>query len=388
MREAPEPPGTESPATERREAARSLRSAALVEPAGTPLGRAAQMSLQLLLVAAGIALVGYVLVHLRLVILPVLAALFLATVLTPVSDAMRRVRVPPALAAFLTILVAILLIAGISALLAPPVADELGDLEESFREGLAEVGSTLENVGITQAEIDNAIDNGLETLEDNSGPIGQGVVSGALLVVEVIVGILLGLVLLFFFLKDGDRIWRWLVGLLPSRHRDDAHEVGRRSWATLGGYLRGVALVALFDALVIGAALAILGVPLVLPLAVLTFFSAFFPLVGAVTAGFVAALVALVSEGPVTALIVVAVITAVQQIEGDVIYPVVVGRSIEFHPVAILLVLTAGAVVAGVIGALFAVPVAAVIWGAVRYYRGDPEDEPASPEVAPASAEP
>ena len=381
MKEAPQPPRTE------RGDGRSPRTAALVQPAATPLARAAQVSLQLLLVAAGVALLGYVLVQLRLVVLPVLAALFLATVLMPVCDFMRR-RVPGALAALLTILAAVLVLAGLSALLAPPVADELGDLEASFREGLAEVGSTLENVGISQADIDDAIDNGLQTLEDNSGPIGQGVVSGALLVVEVIAGLLLGLVLLFFFLKDGSRIWSWLVDLLPSRHREDAQEVGRRGWSTLGHYLRGVALVALFDAVVIGVALAVLGVPLVLPLAVLTFFSAFFPLVGAVTAGFVAALVALVSEGVVTALIVVAVITAVQQLEGDVIYPVVVGRIIELHPVAILLVLTAGAVMAGVIGALFAVPVAAVTWTAVKYFRGEADAEAAPSEAAPAPAEP
>ncbi len=383
MREAPEPRRAELG-----ERGRSLRATAFTQTPGTPLGRAAQVSLQLLLVAAGIALLGFVLVHLRLVILPVLAALFLATVLMPVSDALRRVRVPGALAAFLTILLALGVLAGISTLLAPPVADEVGDLEESFRQGLAEVGSALENVGISQEEIDNAVDSGLQTLEDNSGLIGEGFVSGALLVFEAIAGLLLALVLLFFFLKDGTRIWNWLVDLLPGDRRDDAQEVGRRSWFTLGHYLRGVALVALFDAVVIGAALAILGVPLVLPLAVLTFFAAFLPLVGAVTAGFVAALVALVSDGVVTALIVVAVITAVQQLEGDVIYPVVVGRSIELHPVAILLVLTAGAVVAGIVGALFAVPVAAVVWTAVKYFRRDRDEEPRRDATAPAAAEP
>lgn len=382
MRQAPEQPGGEP-----RDRGRSLRTAALGPPAPTPLARAAQLSLQLLLVAAGIALVGFVVVQLRLVILPVLAALFLATVLMPVTDAMRRRRVPGALAAFLTILLAFATLAGLSALLAPPVANEVGDLEESFRQGLSEVGSTLENVGISQDEIDNAVDNAVDTIGDNSGVIGQGVVSGALLVVEVVAGLLLALVLLFFFLKDGRRIWGWVVEQVPVGRRDDAREVGGRSWTTLARYLRGVALVALFDAVVIGVALAILGVPLVLPLAVLTFFGAFFPLVGAFVAGFVAALVALVSEGVVTALILVGVITAVQQIEGDVIYPVVVGRVIELHPVAILLVLTAGAVVAGIIGALFAVPVAAVAWTAVKYFRSEPSEpsEPASAEVPPTS---
>jgi predicted PurR-regulated permease PerM len=209
------------------------------------------------------------------------------------------------------------------------------------------------------------------------------VVTGALFVTELIAGLLLALVLLFFVLKDGYRIWDWIVSLVPGRRREGLREVGSASWSTLGHYLRGVASVALFDAVTIGVALAILGVPLVLPLAVLTFFGAFFPLVGAFTAGFVAALVALVSEGVVTALIVVGVITAIQQLEGDVIYPVLVGRQIRLHPVAILLVLTAGAVVAGIVGALFAVPAAAVAWTAIQHVRGErkPSDTAPAPGV-------
>lgn len=363
-----------------------LRAAAFGPPVETGLGRAAQLSVQLLLVTAAIAVIGFVIVQLRLVVLPVLAALFLATILMPGADLLRRAGFPSALAALSVMVVALSLLAGLTTALAPPVADELGQLGERVREGFGEVGSTLESVGVTEEEIDRTIDDAADTLHENSGVIGRGVVTGALFVVELIIGLLLALVLLFFFLKDGERIWGWVMGLLPARHRDDVHEVGRRAWYTLGHYLRGVAFVATFDAVAIGIGLAILGVPLVLPLAVLTFFSAFFPLVGAFTAGLVAALVALVAEGVVTALIVVAIIIAVQQIEGDVIYPVVVGRVIRLHPVAILLAVTAGAVVAGVVGALLAAPTAAIVWTAVKYFR-DERAEPGSREVAPASAE-
>ena len=363
-----------------------LREAAFGPPVETGLGRAAQLSLQLLLVAAAIALVLFVIVQLRLVVLPVLAAVFLATILMPAADLLRRVGFPSALAALSVMVVALGSLAGLAIALAPPVADELGRLGESLREGIGEVGSTLESVGVTQEDIDQTVDDAADTLRDNSGVIGQGVLTGALFVVELIIGLLLALVLLFFFLKDGERIWGWIVGLLPERHRDDVHEVGRRSWHTAGHYLRGLAVVATFDAVAIGIGLAIIGVPLVLPLVVLTFFSAFFPLVGAFTAGLVAALVALVAEGVVTALIVVALITAVQQLEGDVIYPVVVGRVIRLHPVAILLAVTAGAVAAGVVGALFAVPTMAILWTAVKYFR-DEREQPGPREVAPTPAE-
>ena len=377
MREAPEPPDAA-----RRGAGGSLRAAVLGPPADTPLARAAQVSLQFLLVAGALAVAGYVLVRLRLVVLPLVAAVFLATILMPAVDWLRR-RLPGALAAFVVMLVALVLLGGLTALLAPSVVDEFGDLGESLREGLGQVGSTLERLGFSQAEIDGAIDDALTSLQENVGGIGQGVVTGALFVGELVTGLLLALVLLFFLLKDGHGIWRWIVSLVPDRRRDGLREVGSASWATLGHYLRGVALVALFDAVTIGVALAILGVPLVLPLAVLTFFGAFFPLVGAFTAGLLAALVALVSDGAVTALIVVGVIVAIQQIEGDVIYPVLVGRQIRLHPVAILLVLTAGAVLAGIVGALFAVPAAAVAWTAIQHLRGERRPK----DIAPAPGE-
>lgn len=357
------------------------------EPRGA-MARAAQFSIQLLLVAAAIALLGFVVVQLRLVVVPVLTALFVATVLLPPVEWLRRRGWRPALATLTVMVLAAALVGGATALIAPSVADELGDLGTSVREGFEEVGTSLAEgpLGITETDINEAIDSSVETLRNNTGAIGQGIATAAITIGELLAGLLLMIVVLFFFLKDGDRIWSFLVDLLPLHRRADANEIGVRAWATLSGYLKGLATVALIDAVLIGAGLAILGVPLVLPLAVLTFVAAFFPLVGAVTAGLVAALVALVSNGVVAALIVVALIIAVQQIEGDVIYPYVVGRAIRLHPVAILLVLTAGAVVAGIAGALFAVPIAAVLWTAFSYLRREGgEDGASAPDGATGS---
>ena len=160
----------------------------------------------------------------------------------------------------------------------------------------------------------------------------------------------------FFFLKDGDRMWDWLCGLFAPEQRDAVREIGARSWATLGGWLRGQGLVALFDATFIGLALVIVGTPLVLPLVVLTFLGAFIPIVGAFAAGAAAVLVALVFQGLTEALIVLAAIIVVQQVESNVFAPVIVGRVVGVHPVAILLAVTVGLTLGGIIGALVAPP--------------------------------
>jgi predicted PurR-regulated permease PerM len=356
----------------------TLREATFGPPAAGPLARAAQVSLQLLLVVAGLALVGFLILQLRLVVFPALFALLLAAVLMPVADRLRRV-MPDGLAALIVVVVSALLLGGVVALLAPSVIDELGDLGASIRQGLGQVASALGTIGVSQVEIDAAIDGALEQLRQNSAGLGRSILTGATLVAEMAAALVLVAALLFFLLKDGDRIWGFCLHLLPARRRGDAEELGRRSWTTVSHYVRGVALVALFDSVLIGTALAILGVPLVLPLAVLTFIGGFFPLVGAITAGAVAALVALVSNGVITALIVVAVITLVQQLEGNVVFPLIVGRTIRLHPVPILLALTAGAVVGGVLGALFAVPLVALAWTVLEYAREPEEEEGPAP---------
>ena len=223
-------------------------------------------------------------------------------------------------------------------------------------------------LGVEREQVTDAVDQALEGAS-GAGNITGSVLSGAALVVEFIAGLLLMLIVLFFFVHDGRRIWSWIVDLLPAAHRPDADAIGRRMWSTACGYVRGVAIIALVDAVLVAIALWVIGVPLVLPLAMLTFLGAFVPLAGAILAGAIAALVALVTEGAIAAILVVVVITIIQQLEGDVLYPLVVGRSIALHPVAILLALTAGTVLAGLIGALLAVPLAAMTWDALDYLR-------------------
>jgi predicted PurR-regulated permease PerM len=330
----------------------------------------ARLALEFLLVVAALAVLVFALVRLRLVVLPVILAVFVSTLLVPIARALHRRRVPRALATLLAMFGSVALLAGLVALLAPTVANELDDLGREAQAGLDQVFRFLaERFGIGRQEVEQGIDRVIERVRENSAALSRGLVSGAVLVGELVAGFLLTIVLVFFFVNDGRRIWGWVVSLFPGRGQGDVDELGHRAWGTLGGYLRGVAVVALVDAVLIGLVLLVVGVPLVLPLAVLTFFGAFFPLVGAAIAGAVAALVALVTTGVVAAVIVVVAILVIQEIEGDVLYPFVVGRAIRLHGVAILLLLTAGSVVAGVVGALFAVPLGAVVWEAVKYLR-------------------
>lgn len=313
-------------------------------------------------------------------VLPVLGALLLATVLVPPARWLQRRSWPPALAALAVMGGAAALFAGIGALVVPTVVAELDDVGRSAGEGLDELleWAAAGPLGLSEGEIQRTLDRALERAQASGGTLAGGLVSGAILIAEVIAGLLLAVVLVFFFVKDGERIWSWVVALFLEARRRDTEEIGRRSWGVISAYVRGLGIVASFDALLIGLALVVIGVPLVVPLMVLTFFGAFIPLVGAIVAGSMAALVALVAVGPLAALLVLGAIVVVQQVEGDLVYPLVVGRALDLHPVAILLTVTAGAVLAGVVGALLAVPAAAVAWTVTTYLRNSSSEASAA----------
>ncbi len=329
------------------------------------------MAVNLILIGLAIVLGLWVLAQLRVVVVPVLVALLLATFLVPPVEVLRRHRWPSAIATLVVMLLSIAALAGVIWLIAPLFIDQFDQLETTVDEGVEEVVRWLVQgpLDLERREIDEAVEEGLDSLRSHAGDIGEGVLSGASLLAELVAGLLLLIVLVFFFVHDGRRMWAWTVAFAPERHRELIDGAGREVWRSTAGYMRGVALIAVVDAVLIGIALAIIGVPLVVPLMVVVFLGAFIPLIGAFVAGAIAALVALISEGPLAALFVVAAITAIQQIEGDLLYPNIVGRVIKLHPVVILLVLTAGTVIAGLLGALLAVPVAAAVWTAVDYVR-------------------
>jgi predicted PurR-regulated permease PerM len=330
-----------------------------------------RLALEFILLVAAATLVVYALLRVEIVVLPVFFALLLSAVLRPPHRLLTRVGVPSALAALLVTVGFVALVVGALVLVIPQFASQVDDLVTSVTQGLDRVTNFVTDLpfGITEQDVNGALGRLEDRLRANLGAISQQVVQGLLLVGTLLAEALLTLVVTFFFVHDGDRIWRWVVSLMPRRRRAQIREVGDRAWSTLGGYLRGVLFVAVVDSVFIGLGAWIIGVPLVLPIMVLTFIGAFVPIVGATVAGGIAVLVALVSEGPIDALLVLGVVLLVQQVEGNVLYPFIVGRSLELHPVATLLAVTAGGTLAGIIGALLAVPVLAVGWQVIQYLR-------------------
>ena len=339
------------------------------------------VTIRVVIVIGGVVLLGLFAKRMMVVVLPVIIALLLATLLIPAARWLERRRFPPRLAAFLVVLLATLVFVGLWALIIPGFVSQVPDLMDSVRDGAGQVASIGEPLGLSSREVRTGIDDAVASLKDSGN--AEHVLSGALIVGQWAAAIVLIVVLTFFFVKDGRQLWDWIVGLFAEHRRATLDEVGERAWAALAAYVQGVVLVATIDAILIGLALVLVGVPMALPLVVLTFLAAFFPIVGAVLAGAAAVLVALVTNGLVAAIVVGVVILLVQQLEGNVFYPVVVGRRLRLHPVAVLLALTAGAVLAGVAGAFLAIPVAAVTSAVLDFMREQQASRRSAAVVAP-----
>ena len=315
----------------------------------------ATIGLILLLLAAITVLDRFMLVWVPLVI-----ALLPAALLSPVSERMKARGLPPALVAAVVVLAFLFGFIGLLIALGWLIANELTDIVDTLQEAYTDISEWIDDTwGISLPEVDELLDDIQEWAMDLD--IGDSAQQAASMTVEVISGLLLGLVALFFYLKDGDRIAQFVLDITPHRIRDDMAEVGRRLWSTIGGYFRGQIVVAAVDAVAIGIGLVILGVPLAAPLALLVFFGGLFPIVGAFTAGAVAVLIALADGGLVIALAVLVLNIVVQQAEGNLLEPLIVGRATQLHPLAILAALTAGAVSLGILGALLAVPALACV---------------------------
>jgi predicted PurR-regulated permease PerM len=357
---------------------------------GVPFGlrTAAAWSWRLIVVIAGFYVLLYAAAYVAVVVVPVIVALLLAALLQPGAASLVRHGWPRSLAALAMLLVGLAVVAGIITLVVERFNAGFADLADQVSEGIGQVQSfVVRTFPITRGQLEDAVATLQDTLVDNQDTLASGALTTAATVGEVFAGIVLALFTLFFFLKDGRSIWLWLVGLFPREARAYIDEAARRSWRTLISYVRATVAVALIDAIGIGIGLAILGVPLVIPLAALVFLGAFIPIIGSFLAGSVAVLVALVSNGPITALIALAIVVAVMQLEGHVLQPLLLGRAVRVHPLAVVLAIAAGLLIGGIFGALIAVPAVACA-NVAGTYLSRRHEGPRPPEPRPDRARP
>jgi predicted PurR-regulated permease PerM len=320
----------------------------------------AAWSAVLLLVSGGLFVIGVVAVQLTPLTLALAATLLLAALLEPVADGLRRLRVPDSLSALGAVIVLLTAVVAPAWLIWKVAVDEFSDLTTRLGEGVDRLRELL-------ASGDSPISRQLlDRLSEQAGSLltanASVFVSGARGVIEVVGAILLVIVLLFFFLKDGRRMSTWTLHRVPRRRRGDVGRAADAAWLTLTRYVHGTIIIAAIDAVGIGLALVILRVPLALPLALIVFIGSFVPIIGATVTGSLAVLVALAANGPLTALLVLAAVIVVQQAEGNLLEPLIMKRQVRLHPVVILVVVTAGALAWGVAGAFLAVPLAAVTY--------------------------
>jgi predicted PurR-regulated permease PerM len=334
------------------------------------LGTLATRALQVMIVVAIAAAVVIGIQQVTVVTIPLVLALIFASAFAPVMTWMRA-RGVPALAATLLALLAILVILGaVSWLIVWAVRDQWDELYTQAQQGFQDL---LAWVGTLPFDIDQAqIDEWVATLGDfvTSAQFGSGALAGVGAVANFVTGFVLMVVMLFFFLKDGPQMWAFLLRPFRGQQYERAVRIGDKTVSTLGSYVRGTATVAAVDAAGILIGLLILQVPLAVPLAVLVFLLAFVPIVGATLAGILAALVALVANGWFVALVVVGVVVLVNQLEGNLLQPVLMGRTMKLHAFVVLIALTVGTVLSGIIGAVLAVPITAVAWGIVQVWDG------------------
>jgi predicted PurR-regulated permease PerM len=335
------------------------------------------------LIVVGIAVyaVARIIDKLRLVVLPCAIALLLCALLYPVTARLRR-RMPSLAATWLTMLLALGVLGGVGTFVGIQANDQFPHLVTRIQRTATDVQHWLLTgpLHLKSAQLQSVVDQLLNQIQQQRGKLVSTAFTGATVAGEVLASIVFLFFVTFFLLKDGPGIWRWLIKG-TGRHHDRVDRAGRAAWETLSQYVHGTVIVAAIHAVVIAVTLIIMGVPLVAPLAVIVFFGSFIPIVGILVAGALAVLVVFSFKGFVAALIFLGILVIEQQLEGHVLQPLVVGRWVRFHPLAIIIAISVGAVVGGIPGAAVAVPTAAVIyraWPALRNSdRPSPTDEPA-----------
>ena len=347
-------------------------------PHGLRLAAAWTWRLLLLVIAA--AAIIWAMGALSQVVIPVAIAMLLAALLSPAVAWLRRHGVHRTLSTALVLIGGVLLVAGTLTLVITQFVNNYPKLSAKTQTGLENIQSWLKDtLHLSDKQLAFIPQTALQWVKDHQSSLTTGALSTATTALDVLASTFLVLFTLFFFLRDGDKIWRFLVNLLPRGARVPIGTAGEQSWRTLVAYVRATVLVAFIDAVGIGIGLVILRVDLAFALAALVFLGAFIPIIGATLSGTVAVLVALVTHGPITALLVLAVVIGVQQLEGHVLQPLIMGRAVSIHPLAVILAIATGLVLAGIIGALVAVPIVAVLNTGIRHLAANRAHRPDPP---------
>lgn len=332
---------------------------------------------RLLVLFAGLLTLGYVVSKLESVVIPVALALLFAAFLMPAVDNLHRRGVPRSAAVLVALVGTIGIVGAILSFVVQQFVEGLPDLSDQFTTSVTKAQEWLTQgpLHFSEDQIRHAGDNVVKAIQSNQEALTSGALTTATVIGEIFAGAFLTLFTLVFFLYGGNQVWEFVTRIIPKNTRGRVRLAGRQGFNSLVHYTRATVAVAAVDAIGIGAGLAILGVPLALPLASLVFVGAFIPIVGAFVTGFLAVLVALVTKGLLTALIVLGIIVGIMQLEGHVLQPLLLGRAVRLHPLAVVLAITTGIVLAGIVGGLLAVPIVAFLNTAIRSLCAGDTDE-------------
>lgn len=347
---------------------------------------AAAWSWRILLVAGAVALAMWLVAQLRLIVIPLMVAALLTALMVPLVDWLHRKKWPRGLAVAVGVVTLLVVVAGLLTLAITQIRlgwSDLRDRSVQFYENATQwlLDSPLH---LTEDDINRYASGLFEAIQRDTQSIVSGALSVGTTLGSVLTGAILALFATIFLLLDGGRIWRWVLGIFPRASRRAVNGAGQTGWVTLGHFVRVQVLVAAIDAVGIGLGAWILGfffppgMPLVIPIAILVFLTSFIPFVGAIATGVLAVFVALVSMGPIPAIIMLGIVLLVQQIEGNLLQPLIMGNAVKVHPLAVVLAVTAGGIIAGIPGTLFAVPLVAFANSAVTHissgaWRKDPQ---------------
>lgn len=341
----------------------------------TGVGHAAVKLHLVILAVLAVVLAALALRAVKLVLIPVLIALLLTAAIRPLVHVLEHRSIPKAAATFISLLTCLGVLLGIGAAVAYSISTQWEELASSSDVGLARLDQTIAQspLPFSEQEVRQARENAVRSL---TGDLSVGDAFAALNTIGTfLTGLLMMIVVLFFFLKDGQTIWSFLTQRLKGDRLARTMRAGNNAVEVMGSYVRGIMVIASIDAAGIGLAMLVLGVPLALPLTAIVFLGGFIPVAGATITGIFVVLFAFVTNGPGAALALAAAVIAVQQLEGNLLQPAIMGRAVKLHPLVILIALAIGAILAGIIGAVLAVPIAAVLWSAIKGWNDTPEEE-------------